>query len=71
MIASSSESVSPAGAMAANDHTFVANAAPGEVESDDEVVTFPIQNRSEFGGAALKFKNWAFQEIKNYILLIK
>ena len=43
--------------MAANDHTFVANAAPGEVESDDEVVTFPIQNRSEFGGAALKFKN--------------
>ena len=51
--------------MAANDHTFGANAAPGdhppadsdsadEVESADEVVTFPIQNRSEFGGAAFK-----------------
>ena len=63
LIASSSESVSPAGAMAANDHTFGATAAPGdhppadsdsadEVESADEVVTFPIQNRSEFGGAA-------------------
>ena len=69
--------------MAANDHTFGANAAPGdhppanaapgithghwrqwahpddqmsesadEVESADGDVTFPIQNRSEFGGAA-------------------